>query len=510
LKIMKIKRKWLIVLVLSILTVSLVGPTIAQGFIIPSRMEVDQIYQGTNLPEAFSKRDITTQQEAERYPFTWWRDTTAQNNLWTQSSTQFPNQVVTAYGDANVKVLVWAGQTGPNVVAIVGPTGNTIVGAGGSRSAAKTALYAFSQTVPNFQVNLRAIIYTEANKEFNWGAAEWIGTNIERTAPVLVYGHSNILEVGAVKQAISTATVQRELYTYGPEIPYGPNGNLGVGSVFSYMPYQTDNGMVVPNRFIAGETTVSLGGVAVTFLPTAQEDAGLAVYLPAQKVTILGELFGRYFPPYGSIAGTTNMPPNRWINVLYNMIQLHADVLVPMHTLPIIGATNVNDALTVSRNALTSVHTQVVQKINAMMSEADIVDTVSLPSSLASEPYAQEYASSVECAVRAIYHYYVGWFNWEVDSLNTFSKLEQAQFIVELAGGPSKALTIAKSYETDHTMPGVQKAIVLSGALRIAAPSSDADLVYIQALRKMGYSQESGQLRNFYLLVAEKAESAMG
>ena len=506
---MKMKKKWLMLMVSSLLIVSLVGPVAAVDFFLPSRAEFDQTYQDTKLADAYSKMTITTQQEAEKYPFTWWRDTTNQNSLWAQSASQFPNQVVPAYVGADVRVVVWAGQTGSNVIAIVGPTGNTIVGTGGSRNAAKIALSAFEKIVPDFQVNLRAIIYTEANKEIQWGAQEWIGVNIDRTAPVLVYGHSSILEVGAVKQAISTATVQRELYSYGPEIPYGPNGNLGAGSVFAYNPYQSDNGLVIPNRFVSAETTVSLGGVAVTLLPTAIEDAGLAVYLPSQKVAILGELFGKYFPPYGSIAGTVNMPPNRWINVLYNMMQLHADVLVPMHTLPIIGATNVNNALTVSRNALMSIHTQVVQKINAMMSEADIVDTVALPPSLASEPYAQEYASSIECAVRAIYHYYVGWFNWEVDSLNTLSKLEQAQFIVELAGGPSKALATAKGYETDHTMLGVQKAIVVSGALRIAAPSHDADLVYIQALRKMAYSEESGQLRNFYLLVAQRAEATM-
>jgi alkyl sulfatase BDS1-like metallo-beta-lactamase superfamily hydrolase len=506
----KFRSKRLIALLSILLAVMMVAPVVSQGFITASHVEFDTTYQGTKLQDTYIKMDITTQQEADKYPFTWWRDTTAQNALWSHSASQFPNQVVTAYEDANVKVLVWAGQSGANVIAIVGPTGNTIVGAGGSRNAAKLALHAFSDIVPNFQVNLRAIIFTEPNKEMIWGGQEWIGTNIERTAPVLIYAHSNSLEVGAVKQAISTATIQDELYTYGPEIQYGENGNLGVGSVFAYNPYQPDNGLVVPNRFIPTETTVSLGGVSVTLIPTAQEDAGLAVYLPAAKVLILGELFGRYFPPYGAITGVaTNMPVTRWISVLDTMAKIQANVLVPMHTLPITSPTEVAKALGDSKTALISVHTQVIQKINAMMSEADIVATVKLPEPLASSPYTQEYVSTVECAVRAIYHYYLGWFNWETDNLNTLSEFQQAQFMVELAGGPSKALSTAKAYETDQTMLGVQKAIVLSGALRLAAPSHDADLIYIQALRKMAYFEESGQLRNFYLLTALRAEKAM-
>jgi alkyl sulfatase BDS1-like metallo-beta-lactamase superfamily hydrolase len=507
---MKTKSKQFLIILSTLLIVTLVGPVIAQSFTTPSHVEFDQSFQGTKLEGIYSKMNITTQEEAEKYPFTWWRDTTKQNSLWAHSVEQAPNQVIQAYSSPNVKVLVWAGTTGPNVIAIVGPDGNTIVGAGGSRTTAKIALNAFNKTVPNFQVNLRGIIFNEANKEMIWGAAEWVGTNVNRTAPVQIYGHASLIEVMATKQAISPAAIQHELYTYAPDLPYGPDGNLGVGTEFSYNPYQLDNGLVQPNRLIVSDTTVNLGGVAIEFIPTAPEDAGLAIYLPTDKVLILGELFGKYFPPYGSIDGVTNMPPTRWINVLNTMINIKANVLVPLHALPIFTAADVTVALTDTKNALTSVHTQVVQKINAGMSEADIVASVKIPEPLASQPYVQEYASSVECAVRAMYHYYVGWFNWEVEDLDTLTKMEQAQFIIDLAGGPQKALAIAREYESDHTIAGVKKAIIVSGALRLIAPSREADLVYIQALEKMGYSQESGELRNFYLRLAMKAEATMG
>jgi hypothetical protein len=138
---MKIKTKTLFSIIASVLIISMLTPVIAQtGFLLPSRAEFDPVYAGTKMEAAYSKMTITTQQEAEKYPFTWWRDTTAQNRLWTHSAENYPNQVIVAYADADTRVLVYAGQIGTNVVAIVGPTGNTIIGCGGSRNAAKLAL----------------------------------------------------------------------------------------------------------------------------------------------------------------------------------------------------------------------------------------------------------------------------------------------------------------------------------------------------------------------------------
>ena len=511
---MKIKNKTILAIISIVLIISMLTPVIAQtvDFSIPSRAEFDPVYTGTKFQDTYDKMTITTQLQAEKYPFAWWRDTTAQNSLWEHSAKNYPNDIIVAYDNTatSVKVLVWAGQLGTNVIAIVGPTGNTIIGCGGGANAAKRALSAFAAAVPDFQVDLRSIIYTEANKEVYWGGTEWRGT-FERTIPVLVYGYANIGDIGEVYKAVESAEVQHELYAYGPEIPYGVNGNLGTGSEFAYNPYQPNDELFIANRFIPTETTIVSGGVSIRLIPTAPEDAGLAVYLPTEKILVLGELFGEYFPPYRSIIGNTNMPPNRWIKVLDNMIKLNPNILISMHSLPTTITSPITpvEALTAQKNALTFVHTQVVTLINQMKSEDDIVNWVKLPDELASSPYNHEHPSTVECAVRAIYHYYLGWFNWKADSLNNFSEIQQAQFLIDLAGGPTKALATAKAYETDHTTLGVQKAIVLSGALRLVAPSHGADLIYTTALRKMAYSQESGELRNFYLLTAQRIERTM-
>jgi alkyl sulfatase BDS1-like metallo-beta-lactamase superfamily hydrolase len=409
---------------------------------------------------------------------------------------------------ADVKVLVFASQAGSNVVAIIGPQGNVVIGTGGSRNAARLAVSRLNLAVPDFQLNLKAIIYTDCNHETMWGAAEFIGTDIQRTVPVYVYGNANIYQAGAQRQLVSTAVVQHDLYAYGPQLPYGPNGNLGAGSMFGFNPAQVDLGLVLPNRLIASETSINVAGVPMTLIPGCSEDAGLRVWLPDGKVLVVGEIFGKYFPPIDGITGP-EIPATRWISTLDYWITLQPNVLASLHTLPIVGAAAVEDALTDQKDALKSVHDQTVAKMNQMMPLDDIVATVQIPDSLRQEPFVQPLTGTVAGAVKSIYHQYMGWFDWEVDSLINFSTYEEAAFLVALADGPDEALAKAYTFEQNHTLVGAQKALIISDALRKVSPTREADLIYIMSLKKMGYAEQSAHMRNYYLLLANRAEAAM-
>jgi alkyl sulfatase BDS1-like metallo-beta-lactamase superfamily hydrolase len=499
------KKKLVIGMLASLVIAILTAVPVMAAFLIPSRAELDMSYPG-KIPYNLAT-DQLTQADAEKFPFVWWRDTTSQNNLAVYSEAQWPNRVIQAYAGDDCRVLVWASQAGSNVVAVIGPSGNVVIGTGGSRNAAKLANYTFSRVVPDFQVNLRAIIYTDWNPETTGGAAEFIGT-IQREQPVFIYGNANIPQVGAQRQVVSSAVVQHNLLAYGPELPYGPNGNLGAGSLFGYNPYQLDSGWLVPNRFIAAETPINMNGVQLTLIPGCSEDAGLWVWLPTAKVLVAGEIFGEYFPPIDGITGP-EIPATKWISTLESKIALNANVLASLHALPITNAPAVTQALTDQKNALKSIHDQTVTKMNQMMPLDDIVATVQIPESLRYQPFVQPYTGTIAGAVKSIYHQYMGWFDWEVDSLINFSTAEEAAFLIDLAGGPSKALQQAYSFEQDHTMAGAQKALLISDALRKVSPSHEADLIYIQSLKKIGYAEQSAQMRNYYLMLAMRAEKAM-
>jgi alkyl sulfatase BDS1-like metallo-beta-lactamase superfamily hydrolase len=511
------KKKLIMGLLATLVIITLVAiPILAVDFTIPSRSQPDTSFPG-KIPDGIAESQ-SSQADAERFPFVWWRDTSAQNALWSHSAEQFANTIIQAYVGANCRVLVFSSQFGSNVVAITGPQGNTIIGAGGSRNGAKIALGAFEKAVPNFAKNLRAIIYTDCKAQTVWGGNEfitawskaWEGEPEPHPSSPMIYAHANINDAGALRQAVSTAVVQDNMYVYGPELGYGPDANLGIGSSFSFNPYQIDQGLEQPNRWIVSETTVMLGGVSMRLIPSpaASIDAGLAVFLPNDDVLIVGEIFGKYFPPIDGITAP-EIPALKWTTTLDNWKNLNANVLASLHALPITGLANITDVLINQKNALLSVHSQTVTGINQMRTLDDLVNWVKLPASIASHPWVQEYTGTVAGAVKSIYHQYMGWFDWQVDSLTNFSTFEEAAFLVELAGGPAPALKEAYKFEQDHTLGGAQRALVISNALRKAAPSHEADLIYVQSLKKIGYAQTSGEMRNYYLLLAKRAEATM-
>jgi alkyl sulfatase BDS1-like metallo-beta-lactamase superfamily hydrolase len=359
---------------------------VPQDFTIPSRAEVDSSFQG-NVPQGVEAlvAGLRTREDAERYPFAWWRDTTNQNALWMHTRTSFTNSVVRVYQGASSEVLVFLGMHGSNVVAIAGPTGYALVGTGGSRAGAKVALHAFASALGvtdlHFQEQLVSIIYPDARPESFWGGAEFLCYPCDRTQPVMIYASAPWVEaaLGTRTQAVRPARVNRDLGTMGPQLAYGPNGNLGTGSSFAFAPYQADPGYYLPNRLIPAETTYTMGGVSVRMIPlNAEFDGGLWLYLPNEKVLVGGDLLGGYFPPVGAITGP-DIPARKWIATLDLLRVIGPDVLVPVHGLPVSGSEAVLKVLTDQRDALKSVHDQTVEKINQMMPLDDIVATVQIP-----------------------------------------------------------------------------------------------------------------------------------
>jgi alkyl sulfatase BDS1-like metallo-beta-lactamase superfamily hydrolase len=121
----------------------------------------------------------------------------------------------------------------------------------------------------------------------------------------------------------------------------------------------------------------------------------------------------------------------------------------------------------------------------------------------------QEFTSTVGNAVRAIYHDYMGWFDGRIDHLTTVSTAQQAAYLIDVAGGPDKLLVKARQYASAPEPERWQEALHLCWALRVASPSAELDDLYVAVLGKLAYSQKSGQLRNYYLLEAARAEAAM-
>src|SRR4051812_15886002 len=90
------------------------------------------------------------------------------------------------------------------------------------------------------------------------------------------------------------------------------------------------------------------------------------------------------------------------------MLTLDADVLLPGHGVPVVGADRVRQALDDTAVFLESLHEQTIEMMNAGASLDEILHTVRPPVKLADRPYLQPVYDEPEFVVRNIWRLYGG------------------------------------------------------------------------------------------------------
>jgi alkyl sulfatase BDS1-like metallo-beta-lactamase superfamily hydrolase len=196
-----------------------------------------------------------------------------------------------------------------------------------------------------------------------------------------------------------------------------------------------------------------------------------------------------------------------WVKSLDKMRVLGAEYLVPHHTRPVAGASEIYETLTNYRDAIQFVHDQTIRLMNKGLSPAEIVDRVKLPSHLARQPYLHEYYGTVPWSVRAVFDGYLGWFGGNATDLFPLPPNERAKRFVNLAGNEQKLMEHAKKAVADKDY---QWALELCDQLLQINPDSEIiRKLKAEALRSLGSQQIAATARNYYLTQALEVEKKL-
>ena len=185
-------------------------------------------------------------------------------------------------------------------------------------------------------------------------------------------------------------------------------------------------------------------GLNVQFIHIPGEtDDHIGVWLPDRRIFLCGDDIYKAFPNLYAIRGTPTRDTLQWVDSLDVIIDLHADILVPSHSRPIIGREKIREALTLYRDAIQFVHDQTVRYMNRGMLPQDIAQKIKLPPRLAQHPYLKEFYGTVAWSSRAVFNHYMGWFSGRAADLNPLLPLERAERMVILGKGLEKTLEVA-------------------------------------------------------------------
>ncbi|MDO8799228.1 alkyl sulfatase dimerization domain-containing protein [Phenylobacterium sp.] len=395
-----------------------------------------------------------------------------------------------------------------NSIMVVGKTGVVIIDTTDSLEEARKVWAEFAPRAGGKPVV--AIIYTHNHNDHINGASAF----------PLVKGGKVIAQATLLREAAkwngvaAPSIAARAARMYGVFLPKGtPDGfvSVGIGPFLSAFGGGGAGGFVAPNLTFDQTLTLKLGGeqFVLEHAPGETEDQ-LFVWMPERRVLFPGDNIYKAFPNLYTIRGTSYRDPVQWAASLDRMRALRAEVLVPSHTRPIVGAPAIAATLTDYRDAISFTHDQTVRWMNQGLTPDEIVEKVKLPAHLAANPFLLEHYGTVEWSVRSIFAGYMGWFSGDAAELSRDAPDARAKEITDLAGGPAAALAKAQAAYAEGRW---KWAAELATYVRRADPSlkGEADALEVKALRQLGFDSVSPNGRNYYLeQAAELAGKAPG
>ncbi|MES2344096.1 MAG: alkyl sulfatase dimerization domain-containing protein [Pseudomonadota bacterium] len=383
-----------------------------------------------------------------------------------------------------------------NSIMVVGKSGVVIIDTTDSLDEAKKVWAEFAPHAGGKPIV--AIIYTHNHNDHISGA---------RAFPLAkggkVIAQATLLREAAKWNGVAAPSIAaRAARMYGVFLPKGTQDgfvSVGIGPFLSAFGGGGSGGFLTPNLTFDQTLSIKLGGeqFVLQHAPGETEDQ-LFVWMPERRVLFPGDNIYKAFPNLYTIRGTSYRDPVQWVASLDRMRALHAQVLVPSHTRPIVGAETIAATMTDYRDAIAFTHDQTVRWMNQGLTPDEIVEKVKLPARLAANPFLFEHYGTVEWSVRSIFAGYMGWFSGDAAELSRDAPDLRAKEITDLAGGPAAALAKADAaYMAGKWKWSAELAAYVGRADPGLKPQADA--LEAKSLRQLGFDSVSPNGRNYYL-----------
>ncbi len=193
-----------------------------------------------------------------------------------------------------------------------------------------------------------------------------------------------------------------------------------------------------PDRTYSQSLDLEIGGTRFELHHARGEtDDHTWTWAPDSRVLCCGDLFIWASPNAGNPQKVQRYP-REWAVALREMAGLGAEVLLPGHGFPVVGAARVREALSDTAELLESLVAQTLDLMNAGARLDDITNSVEPPAHLARKPYLRPVYDEPEFVVRNIWRQYGGWWDGNPATLKPAPEARVATELAALAGGPER------------------------------------------------------------------------
>ncbi|WP_206069430.1 alkyl/aryl-sulfatase [Novosphingobium olei] len=348
-----------------------------------------------------------------------------------------------------------------------------------------------------------AIIYTHSHADHFGGTGAFVA-DLAPGAPIVA--PKGFREAAVSENVIAgPAMARRAAYQFGVPLDPGPRGtvNSGIGLA---VPVGTQT-LVPPTKEI--ETTgteLVLDGVRVRFqvTPSTEAPAEMNLGFPDWKVADLAENANVSQHNILTPRGAQIRNARGWAQGLTEAIDFFAgaEVMITSHGWPRFGAGEIADYLAKHRDAYAFLHDQTVRWMNKGLTGPEIAARLKLPAALEKEWYDRPYYGSFAFNARAVYQYYLGWYDANPVHLAPLPAEDAAKRYVAAIGGAAKVRALAKAAFDKGDYPWAAE--LLDKAVFADPGDQAARTLLASSYRQMAWGSENALWRNMYLTGAQE------
>jgi alkyl sulfatase BDS1-like metallo-beta-lactamase superfamily hydrolase len=198
-----------------------------------------------------------------------------------------------------------------------------------------------------------------------------------------------------------------------------------------------------------------------------------------------------------------------WAEGLTEALRLFgdSDILIASHGWPRFGNAEVRDYLGKHRDAYAYLHDQTVRLMNKGLNGDEIAAQLKLPPELDREWYDRPYYGSLSFNSRAVYQFYMGWYDANPSNLAPIPPVDTGRRYVAAMGGAARVKQMAReAFDAGEYAWAAE----LLNHLVMADGDAEAKDLLARSYDQLGWQAEPSTWRNIYLTGAKELREGVG